>query len=383
MSVKTSKSKSKEPRKSASQKSGEPQTMEELLVAYGGNLKNYTINDHVTGIVKSIDKKGKRVVIDIGGKNEGLVAEKSYKESEKFINTLKVGDEVEGIVIVSQTPEGYTVLTLRPSAQKKVWEKVEKSYDDDLPIEVEAKSLNNAGVIVQVGALTGFIPSSQFGKEAAEKLKDIVGEKFEAQVIDFDKTIGKVILSEKEVSEKEQMENARKALDFIKEDEEFEGEVTTIYDFGCFVQIKAPIAKGKKNVPLEGLVHISEMSWDKVDNPEDVVKVGEKVSVKVIGKKKGKLALSMKQRKTDPWDEISKKFKKEDRLTGKVMKMTDFGVFVQLEPGVEGLIHVTKIPPGKSFAKGEEAEVYIEEIDEKEKKISLGPVLTAKPIGYK
>jgi ribosomal protein S1 len=158
--------------------------------------------------------------------------------------------------------------------------------------------------------------------------------------------------------------------------------VTKIYAFGCFVQIQVEIKKGKK-VPVEGLVHISELSWEKVSDSKEIVTEGEKVKVKIIGKKDDKLSLSMKQAKKDPWESAVKKYKKDKKLKGKVVRLSDYGVFVQLEPGVEGLIHMTKIPPATKLEEGKQVDVYVERIDPEARKLSLGLVLTTKPIGYK
>ena len=170
----------------------------------------------------------------------------------------------------------------------------------------------------------------------------------------------------------------------VKEGEIFDGVVSTVYDFGCFVKIEVPVSKKNKGkVPLEGLVHVSELAWEKVADPNDVVKEGDKVKVKVVGKKNEKLAFSMKQTGKDPWDSAVERYEKDAKVKGKVMKLTDFGVFVQLEPGLEGLVHMTKIPPGKKLGRGDEVQVYVEDVDRENKRISLGLVLTEKPVGYK
>jgi len=211
------------------------------------------------------------------------------------------------------------------------------------------------------------------------------GKRFDAVVIDADRENNKVILSEKEISEAEELALVRKAIEEIKEGSIFDGTVTNIYDFGCFVKIEAEVGKGKnkEDVPLEGLVHISEISWDKVRQIDDAISPGDKVKVKIIGKSKGRLAMSIKHAQSDPWDDVEKRYKKEKRVKGTVLRMSDFGVFILLEPGIEGLVHMTKIPPGKRFEKGEEVNVYIEEVDKENRKVSLGLVLTAKPLGYK
>lgn len=379
-------SKKSKKKKSSSKSSGKGSSpsMDELMEKYDAPVKSLTRGDKVKG--KVIKKEPGRVVIDIGGKSEGIVAEKAYNEAEEFIKDLKEGDEVEAGVIVPETPEGFTILSLRQAMAKRAWDKIEESQEEGDPIKVKGKSVASAGVMVDVFGLEGFIPKSQIGKEASKDLNTLVGKTFEAVVIDTDKENAKLVLSEKEVSEAEELAKAREAIKNLKVGDEFEGEVTSIYDFGCFVKIEAKISKGKKDkekAPLEGLVHISELSWGKVDNPKEVVSEGDEVKVKLIGKEKGKIAFSIKQTQKDPWEDIDKKYEKDSKVKGEVVKLSDFGAFVELEAGVEGLIHMTKIPPGKAFSEGDRLDVFIEDIDEKERKISLRPVLTQKPVGYK
>jgi len=375
----------------------EPQTMDELLAFYGGGSSGFSRGDQVEGEV--IEILPGKVIIDIGGKSEGLVAEKAYQEAELYIKSLKVGDKIQASVIVPETPDGYTILSLRKAARDAVWGRLEKLEETAEPIFVNVKSVNPSGLIVDVYNLNGFIPSSQLGKHIGKNTQTLVDKQIEAVVIDIERESRKVVLSEKEVSEKEEIERTRGAMKKVKINEIYEGQVTSIYDFGCFVKIAAGSkAKSKKDVvEVEGLVHISELSWEKVEDPADVVAVGDQVKVKVIGKgaqfagssrsgqagRAGRLALSIKQAEEDPWKDIAKNYKKDQKVEGKVVRVSDFGVFVQLEPGVEGLIHVTKIPPGKKLAKSEKVNVYIEEIDTKERRISLGMVLTEKPVGYK
>lgn len=367
--------------KSSSSSKAEPQTMADLLAAYGDSVKRLSLGDKVTGTITA--KLPGRVVVDIGGKSEGIIAEKAYKEAESLIRNLKVGDKIHAQVIVSETPDGYTVLSLRQATQDASWKRLEDSENNGTPIMVEGRVLTSAGIMVDVNGLTGFIPKSQLGKTTSKNLQNLIGKRFEAVVIDTDRISNKVVLSEKEISEKDELELVRNAIKTVKDGDVFEGEVTSIYDFGCFVKIEVPIKESKEKVELEGLVHISELSWDKVARSEDAFRVGEKVKVKVIGKTNGKLALSVRQTQVDPWEQIEEKYKKEARVKGTISKVTDFGVFVQLEPGIEGLVHLTKIPPGKKLLRGDSVNVYVEEVDPNEKRISLGLVLTEKPVGYK
>lgn len=354
--------------------------MEGLLSKYSSSFKSFSKGEKITGTVLEISPN--RVVVDIGGKSEGLVAEKAFKEAEEYIKSLKVGDTVDAAVIVPETRDGFTILSFRKAKFDTLWETLMKSRDDGLPLTVEGKNVTNSGISVEVKGLSGFIPNSQLGKDALMDTQNFVGKKFQAVVIDVDREDNKVILSEKEISEKDELALARRAIEETEEGEVFEGEVASIYDFGAFVKIEKKTREGEI-VPLEGLVHISELSWEKTRRSDDVVSVGDTVKVKVIGKTKGKLALSIKQATENPWDKIEEKYPKDKQITGEVTRHSDFGIFVALEPGVEGLVHMTKIPPATSYERGQKVEVYIEEVDKESKKISLGIVLTAKPVGYK
>jgi len=357
----------------------EPQTMEELLSLYGAKFTSIGVGNKIKGIVK--EKSKGKLILDIGAKTEGLVAERAYKEAEDYIKTLSLGDEVEGTVLVPETPDGYTILSLRHSAEDALWKKIEKAKEDLTPLEVEVKGVVGSGLTVTFLGLMGFVPLTQLGKEAAKNPQGLIGKKIMVAVIDFDREFKKVVFSEKEVSEKQELDRIRNVIKDLKVGDIFEGEVTTIYDFGCFVKIQ--VGKGEKKVPIEGLVHVSELGWSKIEKVSNVMNVGDKVKVRLIGKRDGKLAFSIKQTQEDPWDKIKEKYEKEKEYQGRVVKVSDFGVFVALEPGVEGLVHITKIPPDRKLQKGEEIRVYVEDIDDKTKKLSLGLVLTAKPVGYK
>jgi len=377
--------KKKSSKQTGSSKSSEP-SMDELLAKFGGKVKTLTRGDKVSGKVIDIGKK--RVVIDIGGKGEAIVAEKAYAESRDFIKTLEVGDEVSARVIVGETPEGFTIVSLRDAAQEAGWKKLEKAYNEEKPVAVVGKDAIQSGLTVDVEGMVGFIPGSQLGKDVAKNPSSFVGEHFKVKIIELNREERKIVLSEREVSEVEDIKLAKEAYEKVKEGEVYEGVVTTLANFGGFVRIDVPV--NKKKIGLEGLVHISELSWGKVGEASDFISEGDKVRVKVIGKTDsggkagyGKLALSVKQALEDPWMKAAKKYKVDSKHKGVVRKKSDFGVFVELEEGVEGLIHMTKIPPGKKLSIGEEVNVYVEGIDSESKKLSLGLVLTVKPVGYK
>jgi small subunit ribosomal protein S1 len=377
-------------KKASHLKSSGNATMDDLLAKYGGLTRSLSMGDRVSGTVVRIEPG--RVVFDIGGKSEGIVAEKAYKEAEEYVKTLKVGDEVEASVIVPETNDGFTILSLRRALEDSSWSRIDDAYEKGEEVSTIVRAFANAGLSVDVLGVQGFIPTSQLGKEAAKNAQNLVGKTLHAIIIDVDREKKRMVLSEKEVSEKEELALKKKALGEVEKGETYEGTVTSVYDFGCFVAIDIPVQDGKDEitVPVEGLVHISQLSWDKVEKPSDVISVGDTVSVSVLekivptaGQRVGKLSLSIKQAQKDPWEGIDNKYAVEARLSGTVTRATDYGVFVQLEPGVEGLIHITKLPPGKKLQVGDEVNVYIEEIETQSRKISLGLVLTEKPLGYR
>lgn len=350
-------------------------TMAQLLAGAKNKVVNFTKGQRVEAVVLS--KSPEMVVFDIGGKSEGLVKEKGYTDAKEYIETLKVGQTVLATVLVPETSEGTTVLALKDAIRDISWVELAKAKEDGTEVPVLGKGVNVSGFVVDCLGVEGFIPTSQMGKEALAEAQNLVGKYFKVRVMEVDKVNRKVVLSEKEVSEAGDIALAKKALKDIKEGDVYSGIVTTIAPFGAFVKI----AVGKAN--LEGLVHVSEISYKKVAVPSDVLSVGDKVEVKVLASHVGKLALSMKQALKDPWLTVESKYKAEDKITGRVARISDFGVFIELEPGIEGLIHITKIPPTQKISVNDEVKCVIEEVNVKDKRIALGLVLTSIPLGYK
>jgi len=350
-------------------------TMAELLAKSKAKVNQFTKGQRVEATILS--KAPNLIVFDIGGKSEGLVKEKGYTDAKEYIETLKVGQKVLATVLVPETSEGTTILALKDAIRDISWVDLEKAKENGEAVPVLGKGVNVSGFVVDVMGVEGFIPTSQMGKEALAEAQNLVGKYFKAKVMEVDKMNKKVVLSEKEISEAGDIALAKSALKNIKEGEIYDGVVTTIAPFGAFVKISVGKAK------LEGLVHVSEISYKKVGLPSDVLKVGQEVKVKVLASHVGKLALSMKQAIPDPWLKVEDKYKAEDKITGRVVRISDFGVFVELEPGVEGLIHITKIPPTQKIAIGDEVRCTIEEVNVKDKRIALGLVLTSIPLGYK
>ena len=381
MATKQSKKENSSKEKSdTSSKTKNPQTMDDLLSMYGSGVASLKRGDRVDGTVAEITPK--RIVVAFGGKSEGIVAEKAYQEAREYIKTLQVGDSVRPSVIVPEAKDGTIILSLRHAAYDSAWAKVEKAYKDQKPLTVAGRSLNQSGLMVEFDNLTGFVPLSQFSKEAAKNPQSLIQKHFKALPIQVNREENKIVLSERAVTDAEDIKQIESAMKQLKVGEIYEGEVISITTFGCFVSIPVKVSK-KEMINVEGLVHISELSWGKVASAKEVVSEGDLVKVAVLGVDFEKVSLSIKHAQKDPWADIDKKYQKDTKVTGTVSKLTDYGLFVVLEEGIEGLVHLTKIPPGTKYETGDSIQVYVEEIEPKEKRISLGLVLTTKPVGYR
>lgn len=356
--------------------------MAELLAKYAGSKQQiFTKGQRVMG--KVLSKSSKAVIFDIGGKSEGIVTEKGYTDAKEFIEGLNEGDSIMVTVLVPETREGTTILGLKDAMTDISWENLAKAKKDGTEVPVLGKGVGPSGFLVSADGVEGFIPTSQLGREVSTNPQILVGKYFKAKVIEVDKTSNKLVLSEKEVSEAGDIALTKKALENIKEGEVYQGVVTTVASFGAFVKIEVDTGGKGKQASVEGLVHVSELSYSKVNLPSDVIKEGDKVKVRVLASRDGKLALSIKQAQKDPWAGVVENYKPESKVSGKIVRISDFGVFVELEPGVEGLIHITKIPPTQKMELGQEVKCTIEDVNLKDKRIALGLVLTSIPVGYK
>mgnify|MGYP001583424028 CR=1 FL=1 len=350
-------------------------SMEELLAKSSLNIKGFDRGERVKAKLVSITSKA--AVFDLGAKSEGIIGGIYFEESHEFLHTLKNGEIIELTVIEPETRDGVVLLSARNAANDSVWIRLEEKKEKGEEISTTVKSFNQGGVSVDIEGASGFVPTSYLGKKALKEGEGIVGKTIKVKIIEVDKRRRKVVASEKAVSEKGEEDLLKKTLASVNEGEIYTGTVVKLTTFGAFVEIEV------KKTKVEGLVHISEIAWEKTAKPEDVLKVGQKIEVKVLGMREGKLSLSIKGAMKDPWETVEKDFKVEDKIKGKVVKHSDFGVFVELKPGVEGLLHMTKIPPTVKLETGKTIDVTIEEIDPKGHKISLGLILSAIPVGYK
>ncbi|HZZ98389.1 MAG TPA: S1 RNA-binding domain-containing protein [Candidatus Saccharimonadia bacterium] len=359
-----------------------PTSMDELLAMDGVDLRVPKRGDVVEGIVTDLNKK--MVLVDIAGKTEGIVVDKEYEAAIDYVEKIKVGDTVSVYVVSAENDRGQILLSFKRAVMNQRWELFEEAMKTEEVVTVRGVELNKGGMIAAVDGIRGFIPTSQFGKQHIGKLESLIGQPIKVKVIEVDKEKNRLIFSERHVSEAQMIAQKGQVMDSLKAGEVYDGTVSGVLPFGVFVAIEVPLAEGQKG-KIEGLVHISEISWEKVEDPNKLYKMGDTVKVKVISidKESGKLNLSVKRLMDDPWTSIAEKYVEGTTVPGVVSRIAPFGVFVNLEPGVDGLIHISKLPAGKEPKVGEKIDVVVEKVEPEARRMRLGVVLTQVPVDYK
>lgn len=362
-----------------------PRTMEELLKKTGTVIKAPKKGDIVEGVVTDVTRK--MVQLDIGGKTEGVVVDKEFEVAQDYINQLHVGDKVSVYVVSAENERGQILLSLKKAAMDQKWDAFKKAFETGEVMEVHGIELNKGGMIVGSDGIRGFVPTSQFGKALSGNLEGLLGKTFKVKVIEVDRTKNRLIFSERHVSEEALMKQKTAVLDAIKVGESYEGTVSGILNFGAFVTVNVPIVEAEKTTVghIEGLVHISEISWEKVDDPNRYLKVGQNVKVKVLGidASAGKLNLSIKQMMDDPWVKAKEHYPDGTVVAGTVSRLASFGVFVNLEPGIDGLIHISKIVDSEMPKVGDQVSVTVESVDPAARRMSLSITPTEVPVDYR
>ena len=311
----------------------------ETLMQEGGYLNLPQVGDVVTGTVIGTGRR--EVRIDLAGIATGVVRGKElFAESSEYAN-IEPGSQVEATVMELENENGEIELSFRFAGQQKAWEEIRALFTTAETIETKILEANKGGLIVRVGTVNGFLPVSQLSPEhyprvsggdknkILEKLKSYVGSKMKVIVLDANEADEKLIVSEKAVWEDQQ----KNVLSQFKVGNTVEGEVTALADFGAFIKFGA----------LEGLVHISEIAWQRIDHPRDLLKIGQQVKAEIIGIEGSKIFLSMKKLIRDPWQNVSERYKVGDTVEGTVLKVNPFGFFVELDPEIHGLAHVSEL----------------------------------------
>jgi small subunit ribosomal protein S1 len=336
-------------------------TMEEALKS---GTKLVAQGEIVTGTV--IEVRSKEVLVDIGYKSEGIVPLNEFLEPE----AVKVGQEIDVLIEKLENKEGTVVLSHEKAEFKKNWERILSICNEGGRVMGKVKAVVKGGLIVNVG-VEAFLPSSQIDVNTPKNLQTFVGNSYEFKVVKINQERQNIVLSRRELIEAERNEKRGKLLSEMVPGDIRKGTVKNITDFGAFIDLNG----------LDGLLHITDMSWGRLGHPSEILKVGQELDVVVldVNKEKERVSLGLKQKMANPWDQIETKFPVGTKVKGKVVSLVPYGAFVQLEPGVEGLIHVTELSWTKRVAKpsdvlkqDQEVEAVVLGINRDEQKISLG-----------
>ena len=308
-------------------------------------LKLPRVGDIIDGRV--LEKGKSAIFLDLGNFKTGIIFGKEYQASKETLKKLKIGDPISAKIVDLENEEGYVELSIFEAGQELAWDNLHQKKEKGETITVRFDRVNKGGLLTEVAGIPAFLPVSQLSPEnyprveggdstkILKELQKFVGKELEVKIFDISQRDNKLILSEKASGD----QKMRIMLENYKIGDVVEGEITAVLDFGAFIKFK----KEADAELIEGLIHISELDWRLIENPTDVVKVGEKVKAKIIDISNNKVSLSLKALKKDPWEGIDKKYSKGDIVNGKVTKFNPFGAFVQIDSKIQGLIHISEI----------------------------------------
>lgn len=352
--------------------------MEEVLEKHE-DLVHVPVNGEVlNGTI--LEKTSNALYIDIGQFGVGVIFGKELFDDMDTFKRSKIGDTVQATIHAMDNEDGYIELSLRTATRERSWEELRRKLEDEVAFESEIIDANKGGLIIRVNGVTGFLPVSQLAPDhyprveggdkskIQERLQSYVGQIFKLKAITIDQENEKLIVSEKAAVSDE----ISATLEHLGKGKTVTGTISGIVDFGVFVKFE------ENGQELEGLVHISELAWQRIDNPTDFVSIGEKVKAKVIGIDNGlRISLSIKQLQDDPWLKAAEKYNTGDTVKGKVLKVTPFGGFIKLDKDIHGLVHISEFPPDKqkdpaSYLKVDDTmEFTIISLDPKEHRLGL------------
>ncbi|MBC2581049.1 30S ribosomal protein S1 [Clostridium sp. DJ247] len=344
-------------------------SMNEVINNVESSMRVVKTGEIVKGKIISVTDN--EAIINIGYMSDAILPKNEVNNSSEVSlkDILNEGDEIYTYILDMNDGDGNVLVSKIAADRVKVWDELENYLKNDSTFEVTVNEVVKGGVVTYVNTVRAFIPASQLSISYVEDLNEYIGERLNVKVIELDKSKAKVVLSRKEVEKSELEAKKLSLLKNIKPGEKLEGTVSRITSFGAFVDLGG----------IDGLIHISELSWKRVNDPSEVVSVGDKVEVYVleVNKDKNKISLSLKDISKDPWNDIENKYKVGHVVDGVVSKFLNFGAFVELEPGVEGLVHISEISedriskPSDILNIGNNVKVKILDVNKKEKKISL------------
>ncbi|MDL2226602.1 30S ribosomal protein S1 [Deltaproteobacteria bacterium OttesenSCG-928-M10] len=334
---------------------------------YEESFKSLSEGEVLKGIVVQIGKEF--VMLDVGAKSEGRIAVAEFTDADGNL-TIKIGDEIEALLVRWDDDDGEIVLSKDKAAKIKVWEEITRIHNDDATIKGVITSRVKGGLSVDIG-VAAFLPGSQVDSRPIKNLESLVGQTFDFKVLKYNKRRGNVVLSRRAILEVEREAQKLETLSTLEAGAVVEGVVKNLTDYGAFIDLGG----------LDGLLHVTDMSWGRLAHPSELFAVGDKVTVKVLSfdRDKSRVSLGLKQLQEDPWITASQKYQVGEKVTGRVVSLADYGAFVELDRGIEGLIHVSEMSwtrkvrnPASILKVGDIVECVILKVDTEAKRISLG-----------
>src|SRR5213082_2126254 len=345
----------------------DPETAE-LIPDYESTFPTINEGEVVNGTVVRVDKD--EVLVDIGYKSEGVipVSELSIRRSVNPADEVSIGDEIAALVMPKEDTEGRLMLSKKRARFELAWRKIEQAAETGEAIEGVVIEVVKGGLILDLG-VRGFLPASLVDIRRVHDLDEFLGQELRCKVIELNRSRNNVVLSRRAVLEDERKEMRQAILDRLNPGDVVEGTISNIVDFGAFVDLDG----------MDGLIHISELSWSHVNHPSEVLEIGQTVEVKVldIDRDRQRISLGLKQTQSDPWQQVIENYHVGDELEGTVTKVVAFGAFVEILEGVEGLVHISELAqqhvenPREIVAPGDEVKVKIIEVDGERRRLSL------------
>ncbi len=339
-----------------------------MVPNYDATIMTFEEGDIVTGTVVRVDKD--EVLVDIGYKSEGVVPanELSIRKSVDPAEEVAVGDVVDALVLTKEDADGRLILSRKRARFERAWQRIEKAAEEGTPVSGSVIEVVKGGLIIDLG-VRGFLPASLVDIRRVADLDEFLGQTLECRVIELNRFRNNVVLSRRAVLEEERRGVREQILDRMNVGDLVTGTISNIVDFGAFVDLEG----------IDGLIHISELSWSHVNHPSEVLTIGQKVTVRVldIDRDRQRISLGLKQTQKDPWQQVFENRQVNEIVHGRVTKLVSFGAFVEIEEGVEGLIHISELAqhhvedPSEIVRPGQDVNVKIIEIDPERRRLSL------------
>jgi len=345
--------------------------MEALL----GSIKLQALHkgEKIEATILSLSKKA--VTFDVGGKAQALLGQEETGRFSSYFSYLKPGDKVMVRIITPEAKDGYPVVSMKYFFQKGRWDILKQKKDKEEEINVVCGEYGKGGVFIDFMGIRGVIPKIQLMSDVLSTPEKLIGKRIKVKVLEVDEKKNRLVVSQKAAVLKISQKETKEKFDKITEGKKYQAKVLGVSEFGIFCEVEG----------VEGLIHISEVSWEKVLDPSINIKPGQVIDVMVVKKNPidFKLNLSLKRLDRDPWDEVEEKYPKDKEISGEIVRKERYGYLVRFEPGVEGLIHISKIKDEQELKLGQKVNVYIEKVDKKNRRISLLIPQKEKPVTYR